>query len=261
MVLPLVTQNTRTDLRKPQETRRLAISRSPDATTVSLGDTTVLAHVTASIVQSDARAQLRFSCDVSPCVATPQGTAERLRALLDQSLRRAVDVEPLVLPSSEGAWHLSCHVKVLSYDGNAADAALVAALCALAAHALPAVTVNDGRVQVHSTAEKHPIPLTILHFPVPTSFVFVREEPDTTNESTQQDWIPLIDPTAEEELNATAALTVCVNVHREIVALSTSGACSIPKETLSQCLQIALARAHPLTESIRNAVFKTEKKQ
>ena len=64
----------------------------------------------------------------------------------------------------------------MDYGGNIADACVISALGALAAHRRPQVTPeqvrggHDVKIVTHSTSEREPLPLTLHHLPVSISF-------------------------------------------------------------------------------------------
>jgi exosome complex component RRP45 len=145
-----VSGSARADGRGPEEIRQLrfVLGRAPNgraSATVHLGDTKALAVVTGEVVapflDRPTEGQLLFQVDIS-AMAEPGGSAwgGRRSALaveaariIERGLRdsQALDTEALCIIAGERVWSIRVDVKVLDLNGNAIDAASLAAIAAL----------------------------------------------------------------------------------------------------------------------------------
>ncbi len=267
MPIPQIIDAIRLDCRAPTAARDIHVSSNKEQqlVTVTIGNTTrAIAHCKATVARplpsNPSNGFLSFSCEITQMaaanVAVTDAHLQQIKSLemhitkcLDKSIKRshAIDTESLVIVPGEWVWNISCHVKVIDDDGNATDASLLAAISALLAFKRPDVTVNGDIVQVHPPSEKYPVPLTFHHLPIPATFALL------TNEN--KEIIPVLDPSLSEEKSCAAIITLSTNIHRQIVSLSSFGACKFEEGVLAKCILIALNRAHPLTESIRQAAL------
>ncbi len=119
---------------------------------------------------------------------------------------KAIDTESLCLIAGEKVWNIRCDLHVCDYDGNLADCCGIAAIASLLHFRRPDVSVTlisggdpvylallfvgvdpctlkvysarlvsvcqvfGSRVTVHTMEERQPIPLALLHLPIPTTF-------------------------------------------------------------------------------------------
>lgn len=68
------------------------------------------------------------------------------------------------------AWNITCELSLLHNDGNLLDAFSYAAIISLFRFRLPFVSVELGKIKVHSFEEKRPQTLSIHHFPISMTF-------------------------------------------------------------------------------------------
>jgi exosome complex component RRP45 len=79
---------------------------------------------------------------------------------------------------------------VLDDQGNVTDAACIAAISSLLHFRIPQVSVDGDGVVVHDEMEKSPVPLSIHHIPIATTFVVVQ--------GAEKEYL-VCDPSCEEE--------------------------------------------------------------
>ena len=108
---------------------------------------------------------------------------------------RFLDIESLCIRGGEKVWQIRVDLNVLNHDGNILDCANVAVICAMAHFRLPEVSVIGDEIKIvinyfrlfsylilkafdsiflhkHSSEERNPIPLSILHIPLTTTYAF-----------------------------------------------------------------------------------------
>lgn len=154
---------------------------------VSLGETKVLASVTSEIVEpSIGRAyegSIRINLELSP-MASPAFDNNKIsdknieiQRLLEKNIKdsHCLDLEALCLVSGEKVWEIKVTLTVLNADGNLAECGSVALMCALMHYRRPEVVIEEDHLRICSYEEKHPLPLTILHYPFLTTFCFFQE--------------------------------------------------------------------------------------
>lgn len=137
--------------------------------------------------------------------------------------------------------------------------------------------LEGGDVHVHGEMEKTPVPLSIHHIPIATSFAVVAREQDhhhhhqadnghdeqdtgSEGDAGMRDDIPgpreilLLDPSLEEEAASDAEICVVVNVHGQVCAINKAGGALVELELVHQCVKIAAQKAIQLTRVVREAV-------
>ncbi len=157
-----------------------------------------------------------------------------------------MDLESLCVVSESAVWSVRVDVHVLNHEGNLAEAASAAVLTALAHFRRPEVTLKGQQVVVHPVSERDPIPLSIHHYPVLTTFAFFKRPPPETSAngtasndaengtaslpaSRVNDLMVCVDPTHQEESVMAGKLVVGANPYREICTLHLAGDLLIDK--------------------------------
>ncbi|KAJ1640218.1 hypothetical protein T492DRAFT_930270 [Pavlovales sp. CCMP2436] len=178
--------------------------------------------------------------------------AEIVEAFLQRQLERKVLLPPgaLTIAPGKAAWRLSLAVYCLNYDGGLADAAVLAALGALAHTQLPPASYDakSGRVLVGTEAGAADGPqaspggrLTLIARPVPLSFARMHER-------------TLADPSAEEEALSEARLFVLVDESGALRAVLKPGGMPLADGELRACVDLAVARAPALLAMLDDAL-------
>lgn len=240
---------------------------------VRLGDTKVYCSVSADIVVPPAdrpfEGIIQVFTEIFPGAHSPDASSQDLditrlsvQRLLERSIKtsRAVDCESLCILPGQKIWSVRVDVHVLDDDGCVGDAALIAAISALYAFKRPVVEVVDGHVKVYSEFERHPVPLTVMHCPLPVSFSFLSSNSDDSgngdstsnnnnnhskaNHHNNDDIIVIVDPTAIEEKALHGFMTIVLNSQRELIAAVKAGGLPIPSEVIAEnCMSLAKEKA------------------
>ncbi len=146
-----------------------------------------------------------------------------------------LDLESLCVVSESVVWSVRVDVHVLNHEGNLAEAASAAVLAALAHFRRPEVTLKGREVVVHPPSERDPVPLSIHHYPVLSTFAFFRGEGDEGSNSgpssvrASGDLVVCADPTHQEEAVMAGKLVFGANPYREICTLHLAGDLLIDK--------------------------------
>jgi exosome complex component RRP45 len=153
-------ENQRIDGRTPFDFRRLVINFSKDdSAEVQLGQTRVLAVVSAQLVQPypdrPNEGTLAIFTEFSPMAdpgfepGRPGEMAVELGRIIDRGLResKAVDTESLCVLAGRSVWAIRLDIHILDNGGNLIDAANLAALAALLSFRRPECTLGgpDGQ--------------------------------------------------------------------------------------------------------------------
>lgn len=257
----------RIDGRRPFDFRNISIkfSREEGSAEVQLGQTHVMAFVTAQLTQPykdrPNEGTLSMFTEFSPMAdpsfepGRPSEAAVELGRVIDRGLResRAVDTESLCVLSGKSVWAVRVDLHILDNGGNLVDAANIAALAALLTFRRPECSLGgeDGQqVIVHPPEVREPLPLIIHHLPIAVTFAFF------SNESTV-----VVDPTHYEEAVMGGRMTATLNANNDICAIQKAGGEGVLQSVIMQCLRIAGQKAYDITTKIKNAVesYNTER--
>lgn len=213
-ILDLAAEGKRLDGRAPDEYRRVSIEPGFVATAdgsalVRIGDTAVLAGIklepgkpfadtpNAGVLTTNAELVPLSNPTFEP--GPPTTTAIEVSRVVDRAIRAAetIDLTRLCVTPSEKSWVCYTDVHVLDHDGNLIDAALLAAVSALAHATVPAKRFEVAEADY---------PLEVQHLPIECTFVRLG---DTI----------VVDPTFDEEGAAQGRLTVATDELGRIVAM------------------------------------------
>lgn len=187
----------------------------------------------------------------------------RVQRLVERILKnnRTVDTESLCIQAGELVWSIRIDVKVLDHsDGNAIDTSVAAAIAALSDYRRPDTTINEeGKATIHSTFERHPIPLALHNPPIAVTFAVLDMQtegmPDHATKQASKMILVADSMILEEELGG--ALTVALNRHGEIVTIVKSGGDAIPLSlVVDDALVLARSRACSLLDAIQSAIVR-----
>lgn len=227
---------------------RAMSSTTVEAVAPSIGrpnEGTVLISVDLSPASSEAAAR-----DAGGQRGAMAERAAELRTTVERLLHesRAIDTEALCIVAGVKVWAVHVSVDLLDDDGNAVDAAVLAATAALLHARHPDVTVSGRDVVVHSLDEREPIPLPVHHVPVASTFALFPAsdpmEPDAV----------VLDPTRREEFASSGALTLAFNAQGEVCAVFKAGGAPIDPALFVECAQIGAARATEVTKLLGEAM-------
>lgn len=162
---------------------------------------------------------------------------------IDKVVRRsgALDTESLCLLAGEKAWTIRADLHFLDHDGALLDVSCLAVMIALYHFRRNAVTITNGQVFVHPYAEKVPEPLTILHFPILTTFAVFDRSSDH-----------VVDPTFLEEQICEYFLTITITNGDEICELTKRGGQGLPLQEMLECTRKAQERSKLIYNFVQN---------
>ncbi|KAI9143007.1 ribosomal protein S5 domain 2-type protein [Paraphysoderma sedebokerense] len=229
---------------------------------VQLGRTRVSATVTAEVIRPNpdrpSEGVVIFNTEFSP-MASPNFEAGRLSEeeilvsrILEKALRRsrAIDTEGLCILANEQVWQVRIDIRILDHEGNVIDCAGIAAIAALLHFRRPDVTVVGEEVTVHTMEERNPVPLTIFHVPVCISFAFF-----------ENGSLLVVDPALLEEQTKEGDMTVTMNVHKEVCAITKTGGTPLDLEQIERCVQIGSIKVQEVTEVLHKTLKKDFEKR
>jgi len=261
----LCTGGLRIDGRKKDEYRVMEIvfGNKFGSCLVSLGNTRVLTTITAELSEPrPARPNegtLKVSVDLSPMACCKwEGNRQtedsvEISRVLERSIKEAkcLDLESLCLISGKKAWALEANIIVFNTEGNLVESCSISLLASLCHFKRNDVTVSqDGSLIVHDFDDRHPIPLTVFHYPFCTKFCFF--------EGTQY---IVVDPSEIEEEVCDGYIIVGANAHRELTAIHISGRSKIDKEVILKCCHRSIERTKRLTETLRRALTQDKERR
>lgn len=182
----ITTQGMREDGRQMLEMRGLKIvfNATGDGCEVSLGKTKVFAKVHARIneptLAKPNEGSIKFQVNLRIAQESIQSFTNQksmelsteISKYLERNIKgsRALDSESLCILTGKYVWNITCELSLLNNDGNLLDAFSYAAIVVLYRFKLPFVSVEAGKLKVHSFQEKRPQTLSIHHFPISMTF-------------------------------------------------------------------------------------------
>ncbi|KAF8980835.1 hypothetical protein BGZ46_003653 [Entomortierella lignicola] len=263
-VLSALKEGARIDGRKFYDFRTLRLSFGSDygAVEVQLGNTRVLAKVSCEVIRPYAdkptEGFLMFNTELSPMASAAfevgRQTDEEVLVsrLIEKAMRRsrALDTEGLCIVAGEKVWSIRVDIHFLDHDGNLVDAACIAAITALQHFRRPDVTVVGEEVTIHTLEQRNPVPLSIHHIPICVTFAFFDNGQHV-----------LVDPTHLEEQIQEGDMTITLNVHKEVCALSKAGGIPMEVDQILQCSKIAVVKVAEITAQIEEALAADAKKR
>ncbi|KAF9304024.1 hypothetical protein BGZ74_002541 [Mortierella antarctica] len=263
-VLAALKDGARIDGRKFYDFRTLRLSFGADygAVEVQLGNTRVLAKVSCEVIRPYAdkptEGFLVFNTELSPMASASfevgRQTDEEVLVsrLIEKAMRRsrALDTEGLCIVAGEKVWSVRVDIHFLDHDGNLVDAACIAAITALLHFRRPDVTVVGEEVTIHTLEQRNPVPLSIHHIPICTTFAFF-----------DNDERMIVDPTYLEEQIKEGDMTLTLNVHKEVCAMSKAGGIPMDITQILQCSKIAVIKVAEITAQIQAALEADAKKR
>jgi len=192
-----------------------------------------------------------FNVDVSALASPAFDRANKASVEIARIIERcikesnAVDLETLCLIAGQKVWGLKVDVRVCNYEGNMIDCCTLAALCALLHFRRPDATVVGSSITIHPETDRHPIPVTLHHLPISSTFALF---------STSAGPVVVVDPSLPEELTATAIFTIATNSQRNVCCLHKPGGAAISHELFKQCMAMSLKRTDALTSYVKGCL-------
>lgn len=141
-----------------------------------------------------------------------------------------VDLAELCIKEKELVWVLYCDMICLAYDGNIADACVVALMAALKNTTLPAVSVDSETNHVTMDSSQK-VPITVHSFPAASTFAVFDKD------------IIFVDPTSEEESYVTGEVTIVTLADGKLCMVHKPGGSSMTEQQMQQCVQTSQLRS------------------
>lgn len=242
----------RIDGRSSKDFRSLSIGFGLEfgSSVVNLGGTRVMCNIAYQIAEpkptKSCEGFLNIKVDLSATMIHSHEKLVEIMKIIEKNIKesKCLDLESLCLVSGEKVYLLETDLIVMNDEGNLTECCSIALLASLSHFKRPDVSIVADRIKIHSFADRHPIPLNILHYPFCTSFTFFEFSKF------------VCDPVQAEEQVCEGYLIVGANVYREITTIHISGKSAITKDVVIKCCQLAIDRSKYLTIFIKNAVEK-----
>ena len=168
-----------------------------------------------------------------------------------------IDLETLCIIPGAKVYVINCHINVLDNGGNLIDAIGYATFHALKHFRRPFVTVVGNIVKEYLDKEREPLPLSLHHELLFTTFGFCVTLPGDTGLSSVESNIEggkngvnfdhssdsptkivaFVDPTEKEELVCKGRLTIVTNSHGELCGMFKVGGLPIEADMLLTCVK------------------------
>ncbi|THV49689.1 hypothetical protein BGAL_0183g00070 [Botrytis galanthina] len=259
-------ENLRIDGRSFDQFRALELEFGDEygVADVRLGKTRVLVNITAEVTSPFPDRPFdgiftittELSPMASPAFETNRPTEQEvlLSRLLEKTLRRsaALDTESLCLIAGQKCWSVRADVHILSHDGNLIDASCIAIIAALQHFRKPDTSTEGETVTVYTLAEREPVPLSLLHFPLCVTFSFYGKGQEQTR---------LVDTTLMEEQLREGSCTISMNRHGEVCQIAKLGGIAVDAVELLQCTNIALEKVKDISAYITKRLQEDSKKR
>ncbi|KAI9012605.1 ribosomal protein S5 domain 2-type protein [Phycomyces nitens] len=256
-LLNALREGRRVDGRGVYDMRSIELSFGQDFgyVQVQLGKTRIAAKVTAEVVRprpdKPTEGILLFNTEISPmaCPTFESGSRSEeevlISRIIEKAMRRsrAIDTEGLCIVAGEKVWQIRIDLHFLDHDGNLVDCACIAAITALLHFRRPDVTVVGEEVTIHPVDQRNPVPLSIHHIPICITFGFF-----------DNGEYLVVDPSYLEEQVKEGGMTITMNIHKEICALSKAGGIPLEMDQVLRCSQVALVKVTDITEKIKKAL-------
>jgi exosome complex component RRP45 len=185
-------------------------------------------------------------------VNRPTETEILLSRLLEKTLRRssALDTESLCLIAGQKVWSIRADVHVLSHDGNLIDASCIGVIAAIQHFRKPDTSTEGESVTVYTLAEREPVPLSLLHFPLCVTFSLYLEGEAT-----------LLDATLLEERLREGSVTISMNRHGEVCQIAKLGGVPMDAMALLHCTNVALVKVKEISAFITRRLQEDAKRR
>lgn len=250
---------SRLDGRSAMEFREIKIRRGPlnGQAEVLMGKTLVRATVTGEVSPPTSdrpnEGRLFLNVDMGTIGDPAQVDLGRVRSdgttlsnFVERFLKgsKAIDLESLCILGGKSVWSIRCDIHILNDDGSLFDATSLSVLAALLNFRCASVNVEGECVKVFADSEREPVPISIHHLPISSTFIL-------SNTPSGASW--LVDPCGTEERCFESVVTIVVNQHGELCGIHKPGGFAIDPDIVVECSQIAVQRAHFVSQLVREA--------
>jgi len=131
----------------------------------------------------------------------------------------------------------------LDHEGNLIDCTCIAAITSLLHYRRPDVTVIGETVTIHPVDQRNPVSLSIHHIPICVTFAFF-----------DNGELLVVDPNLLEEQIRAGDMTITMNAHKEICALSKAGGIPLEMDQVMRCSKTAAVKVAEITEQIQQCL-------
>lgn len=212
-----------------------SISTADGSALVKMGCTTVVCGVKAELaepaVTEPKQGFIVPNVDLLPLCSPlfkPGPPSEQAQVLSKMMLdiltsSDSIDLEKLCIQEGKLSWCLNVDMTCLDYDGNLAEACVLAATAALSSLTLPKVLITDEEVNVSLEREK----AEVAEGPLAATFAVLAD--DTI----------VVDPTYEEECLASETFTIVLSADDNICAVHKPGGSALSTEQMSKYVELA----------------------
>lgn len=248
-ILEAASQKIRLDGRKKNEYRPLKIEFGLDwgNCLVTLGCTRVFAQVSCEIYQPNNSRPNEGVLQISAELAgdNKHNDLTKINQVLERFYKdsKCIDLEALCIIAEEKVWKVKVDLSVLNMDGNTLGCCSIATLAALMHFRYPDIVSTGEKVIIYSSSERDPIPLSLHHHPVITSFAIFEK----------YDFI-ILDPSLLEDKVCDNKLSICFNNHSEMCGVDIEGCASLSQDLLMNCSNQASSMAIKLVDKIKSAI-------
>lgn len=252
-IFDLINHKTRIDERSFDEYRNISIktdyiSKAEGSAMVSIGSTTVIAGVKASVASPFSNlpdegiiitnAELLAIASRKFEYGPPNKFAIEISRVIDRTIRESplIDLKQLSIVDNQQCWKLNIDIYLLDFDGNIMDAACLAAVCALLTAKIPSTKTINGEVTID---EENLIKLPIKNKSILCSIIKINNQ-------------LLADPLSIEESLMDASLSIGFREDGSICALQKCGLDTLTVAEVRNSVNIAYNKSKELFEIINN---------
>lgn len=154
----------------------------------------------------------------------------------------SLDLEKLCIEEGKLAWCLNLDLTCLDYDGNVAEACVLAATAALAGLTLPRVTTEEGKINVLLDRDR----AEVTTGPLAATFAVLADD------------VIVVDPTHEEECLAEETFTVVLAANGNICGVHKPGGSFLGIEQINKYLELAKELVKDTQILLKTALSNTE---
>lgn len=258
VIKTLLSEGIRADGRKLEDQREIALEfgSSYGQVHVSMGKTKLMVQISASVRKplEDRPFEGSFvvATDLSSMASPrfengrPKGDEISLTRLVEKAVRRsnALDLESLCIEAGKRCWQIRADVHYIDYDGGLVDATCAGVIAGLLHFRRPDTSIVNGRTIVHTHEERAPVPLSVLHVPISTTWSFLFDD------------IRLVDATAEEQDYRHGDMTITANKDGQICQIQKAGGMELDVDDITDCCHIAIENARRISSLIQENLAK-----
>lgn len=132
------------------------------------------------------------------------------------------------------------------------DRVLILEVVAALQHFRKPDTSTEGEsVVVYTLAEREPVPLSLLHYPLCITFSFYEAQVENKGEEEEGGLKTLLDATFAEEQMRDGSCTIGMNRHGEVCQIAKLGGVPVDAVALLGCVSVAAVKVKELSEFVK----------